>query len=716
MRRSLLIGALLATTAMTAPTQAKAWPVLGFVQGFAAGVYGSSVLGGTLGGAFTAGLTASAYVTSGFFGTIGGRFLLSIGLSYLSSALMQPTQEPSATLTNFAQPVTYAVTAYGRGRHGGPLGFTGFKNSTDVVTGTTGAKRHYSPLLAAHPCHQIVTHYLDEREVEIDGDGVVTTPPMDGYYRIRPFLGQPGQTADPELVSSFAEVTSAFDFAGLTGAHIWAKRPSQSKFSEIYPTGRQGAYTPVFDGKDTIYDPRTDSTGFTRNAGLILADWIVGMGQGVDWDEVAGEADASDVTVSNGDGGTQPKWRIDGKISDDQEFEDQRAQIAAACDAWMYERADGKVGFRVGRYEEPTITLTADDFLSVEFTEGGWGRNAPTEVACKYVEPANAWREAPSGPFVIDATSRQVREEPNLYLVSSHNQAWRLNVRIAKVKRPKYQFRGTLGMMGYFLRGHRFVRVQALGIDEVFEVGELWRNEGGASFDIVANSVTAEDFEPDGAADEPARPVFEKVANDDTIPAPTGLSGSALHGEAILWSFDDQDESLTQQIHIRVSGESDWQIVTVPTGQSYQATTGLVDGNLYEAQVRNRTSALRSSDWKPDVPIVVRAVANSTPPVAHTAFAATLNGADVDLTFTAPNDPNYYATRIYRALDSTDFADASLIHTEFGIPSNADGYTDPAPASGDQSYWIVPINQSGKPDDTGTLPATGLGPETVTVP
>ncbi|WP_276716859.1 hypothetical protein [Pseudooceanicola nitratireducens] len=719
MKRKLLILSLLASTAMTAPTQAKATPpVLGFIQGIAASIAGSAVLGGTVASAgFLTGVSAGA-LGAGFFGTLGGRILLSLGLSYLSQALMpRPSvPEPSATLANFAQPVSYAETVYGRCRKGGPLGFTGFNAVADVVTGAAGAKRHYSPILAAHSCHQIVTHFLDEREVELDANGTVITPPMANWYRIRPFLGQPGQTADATLVNSFAEVTSAFDFAGLAGAHIWAARPPQDQFSAIYPTGRQGAYTPVIDGKDTIYDPRSDATGFTRNAGLILADWILGMGQSVDWDEVAAEADASDVVVTNGDGGTQPKWRLDGKLSDDQEFEDQRAQLAAGCDAWMYERADGKVGFRVGRYIEPTVTLTQEDFLSVEFTEGGWGRDAPTEVAAKYIEPNNNWREAPSAPYVIESGERQVREEPSLYMVSSHNQASRLNKRIAKVKRPKYQFRGTLGLMGYFLRGHRFVRVQALGIDAVFEVGELWRNEGGISFDIVANSVEADDFEFVAALEEPDRPVFAKVENDDTITVPTGLAGSAQDGGSILWSWDDQDPSLTQQLRIRKSGESDWLIIDVPAEQAYQLTSGLVDGETYEAQTRNRTPALRSSDWAPGAPIAVQAVANSTPPVAHADFTATLNGSDVELVFTAPNDPNYYATRIYRALDSTYFADAALIHTEYGIPSNADGYTDPTPAAGNQSYWVVPINQSGKPDEDGTLPGTGTGPEIVAVP
>ncbi|WP_370281569.1 phage tail protein [Pseudooceanicola sp.] len=709
MKRRLAV-ALLATTALTAPTEAKAGPVVPFLSGFISALSPVYLGGAGLAG-FGAGVAAGS-ATAGFLGTLGGKLLLGVGLSYLSQALMPKPRipEPSERMANFAQPVSYAEWVLGRTRKGGPLGFTGFQNSTDVVTGTTGRKRHYSPIVAAHPCHQIVTHFLDEREVEIDANGLVTTAPMAGYYRIRPFLGQPGQTADAELVNAFAEVTAAFDFAALTGAHIWAKRPPQEKFSDIYPTGRQGAWTPVLDGHNGIYDPRTGSTGFTRNAALLMAFWITTiLGQEVDWAEVAIEADVCDEVVTNGDGGTQPRWRIDGTISDDQEFEDQRAQMAAACDAWMYEREDGKVGFRVGRYVEPTITLTEADFLSVEISEGSSGRNAPTEVAARYVEPGNNWRESPSGAFVIDAGSRQVREEPSLYLVASHNQASRLNKRIARTKRAPYQVRGTLGLIGYKLRGHRFVRVQVLGLDLVCEVGEFWRNGGGLSFDLSANSVSASDFDFVAATEEPTRPVFEKVVSDDSVEAPTGLTGEAQDGGSILWIWDQQEASLTQQLRFRKSGTSDWQILSVPASQSTLTTSGLVDGESYEGQLRNRTSALRPSDWHPVAPITVAVVANSTPPAVHGAFSAALDGSDVDLTFTAPNDPNYYATRIYRTTGSTNFGDATLVRTEYGIPSNADSWTDTAPGSGTHRYWVEPINQSG-------VAGPKTGPQTVTIP
>ena len=205
----------------------------------------------------------------------------------------------------------------------------------------------------------------------------------------------------------------------------------------------------MIDGNNQIYDPRDQTTGYSNNAALVMAHWIVNvLGQSVDWTEVGIEADACDQIVTNGDGTTQPKWTINGAISDGDDYESQRAQMAAACDAFIYERTDGKVGFKVGRWIAPTVTLDASDFYAFELAEGTWGADAPSEVVVQYTEPQNAWRESPTGTWIEDTTSRRVREEAALYMVSSHNQAVRVAKRIAKTKRAQYQLSGTIGLKG----------------------------------------------------------------------------------------------------------------------------------------------------------------------------------------------------------------------------------------------------------------------------
>lgn len=685
-----------------------------FVSGFVQGLAGAASIAGT--GATLAGHSVGFFLAGSSLASIAVKTVISRGISQaIARSRRTPSQDfPSERLVNFSQPVTYLEYALGRTRKGGPLGFTCFRESTDVVTGTPGPKRHNSVVLAAHPCEAVVTHYLDDREIELDGDGLVTTAPMAGYYRIRPFLGGPGQTADAEMVATFSEITSSHDFAGLTGAHFWARRPSQADFSEIYPTGREGQYTPVIDGANNVYDPRDASTGHSRNAALLIAWWIVNiLGQSVDWDEVAEEANVCDEVVTNAEGGSQPRWRVDGVIRDDQEFEDQRAALAVACDAWFYERPDGSLGFKVGRYIAPTVVLTDRDFLMIEVVEGDSGRNWPTEISGIYVEPDNLWREAPSGAIVLESTARQVREEVPVLFSSSHNQTARVLKRIGAVMRAQYRIKAHLGPVGALIAGQRFIRIQTLGVDAVFEIEDLTEIESGLGYEISAFSVTPDDWSFDASTEEPARPEFQEAASDNTVTTPGGLSVTAADGPVLSVSWTAQDASLTQQVRWSLSGAGTWQTVDVPAGDSSLTLAAVVDGSAYDVQIRNRTSAGRVSSWTSTV--TATAVANSAAPATLTAFAAAVDGADVDVTLTAPSDANYYAARIYRADYAAgysgpyDIADGAIVRTEYGLPGNDDAWTDTGPATGHYAYWAVPINASG-------VAGGSSGPQTVDIP
>lgn len=699
MRRNLLIAAFLGTT-MLSPSPADAMPMVGgWVLG-ALGIGSGAGLGAAAAGAFTLGAEFAATAIGGF----AVRTVVAVGLSAISAALAPKPSvpPPSARMVSYAQPKAYAEWVFGRTRKGGPLGFTGFSSG----------RRYYVPILAAHEIEGFVEHWLDERTTALSAstdvdESNVTATEMAGYGRIDPFDGASGQTAHSGLVSEFTEFTSSHDFKGLAGAVLWAARPPQSRFSSVYPRSREWAYAPVIDGNNQIYDPRDETTGFSRNAALCIAWWIVNiLGREVDWDEVADEADACDVSVTNAQSESQSKWEINGVISDEMDFEDQRAQMAAACDAFFYERSDGKVGFKVGRWIEPTITLTPDDFYGLEISEGGWGR--PDEIQATYIEPSNAWRETPAGAWVENAAAKPIKEEPQLYLVHNHNQASRVAKRIGKTKHAQYNLSGSIGMMGYELLGQRFFRVQhpEMGIDEVFEIGEMAR-EGPGLFTITAVSVEETDFDFTASTEEPTQPDYSGVTNDDSVPDVASLAGSPLGGGSIMWTWSEPPDAYTQELRYREDGESYW--LTVQTSESADRvlTSGLVDGVTYEAQVRNRTAGAGAGDWKPDTPVEVENIVNLTAPGALASFSASSGGYNsATVSFTAPNDAQYFGTKIYRAT-STDFGTAVLVHTEYGIPSEGDDHTETV-AGGTYYYWGEPINASG-------VAGTKSGPSSVTV-
>ncbi len=596
MRRSFLFAALLGCTMLT-PRPAEAAPVVAWVAG-AAGVAAGAAIA-----------TSAAYIAgAGFAASVVGGFVVktvvAIGLSALSAQLApKPTSPPpSVQMANFAQPVTYAEWVYGRTRKGGFLGFTGFASD----------KRYYVPILAAHSIEGVVQHWLDERLVTLTEEADqaksnISETPIAGYGRIDAFTGNAGQVVNPGLNAAFVEVTDEFDFKGLAGAVLWAARPPQSSFTEIYPESRQWAYAPVIDGKNDLFDPRDNTRKFSSNAALVLADWIVEiLGRAVDWGEVADEAAACDVQVLNAEGDLQNRWALNGTLTDDQDFEGQRAALAAACDAFLYERTDGKVGFTVGRFVEPELTLGPDDFLSLELGLGEFGADAPDEVAAVYTEPENGWRETPSGVWVENEAAKPVRDEPQLFLVTNHNQISRLNKRLARTKLARYQLTATIGFRGYEIlggrgdgRAHRFFRVvhPEHQIDEYFEVGELTREASGA-FSLTANSVNPEDFAFDAATEEPKRPVYDSVEGDNGIPVPGGLTVAASGSGSATIEWDAQSEAYSQELRYQLTAASSpWMTVTASEGETSYTLSSLTNGAGYAVEIRNRSAGLGLSDW-----------------------------------------------------------------------------------------------------------------------
>ncbi|QPM90117.1 phage tail protein [Pseudooceanicola algae] len=557
-------------------------------------------------------------------------------------------------------------------------------------------------------------------------EGVEVTRFSGSIAYVRTYTGQPGQAADSTLVGALPEWTVAHDLAGISYAAIRARRVAQSDFNTRYPNGREWAYAPVWDGNDRIFDPRSGSYGWTRNAALIIAHELsVYQGHAVDWDRVAIEADASDVLLTDAAGADRPRWHIDTWCEDDEEHGAVLVRMLSACDGYLCERPDGVTDFYVGRYIAPDVTLTDADFIALEISEGA-DFGAADSFSIRYVEPLQDWQETPSGAFEVAGINSESRDEITVLACSNHNQASRLNKRRARKTHAKYRLRGTVKLGGYNLVGKRFFRFShsELGIEMTFEIDKLSRGQDRLTFDLEASSVIAEDFDFLAATEEPDRPAYEVLTEDGEPEALTGFSFTGIAGSGggarVLFEWDEQASGVGQDIQYRAPGAgiADWQNTYVPAGSgttrvTSQVISGLVDGATYEVQARNRTGSGRVSDWTASLSVL--ATANPTPPGALDAFTATAGAAQAVIDIEAPDDPNYYTSRIYRADASTDFADAALVRTEYGLPGNADTWTDTGLASGSYTYWAVPINASGVPSAGGGLPANASGPETITI-
>lgn len=712
--RLTLYALLLSSTALcNVPNHAGAAPALPALVGIGAAVAGSAAAGLVSGAVLSA--VVGGVVATGV--TFLGQSVLSSGKRNLASSQAQTQAQATINrLANYAQAVTYWEWAFGRVRKGGPLAFSEATDSTDIVAGNTGPKRHYAVILAGHQIEGVVQRYSDQRQVSVDGNGLVTNTGTAGFVRIRDYLGSSSQAADAELVSSFPEWTSAHDMTGLAYLAAWARNVAPDEpFSEIYPGGREPVLTAIIDGWNEIFDPRSSTTGFTANAALVTAHVLTAIwGQSVDWDDVAEEADASDF-----------KWEINGTLSADQTFEQMRVALMSACDGFSFEKADGTVGFYVGRWMAPEITLTQADFEELEVSEGVRDGQSPTEVSAIYTEPANEYTRPESGAFVFDAGANSYREQIDLPLVSSHTQASRINKRTGHKLRARYSLRGVIGRVGHELwagrdgKPHRIIEINSPLVPwNLFEV-ETLRHVGLGRFEIEARSTRETEWYFTSAVEEPASPVRSSATSSVTIPIIDGVAAAAVGEGSFEVTWNAQPSYLGQQVRFRRQGETAWQIYDVPAGQNFARITGqAVTGATatIEVQARNRTRGFRFSDWQPSTETVIDVVSNTVPPDALDAFAANLSGSDIAVSFTAPSDAGFQGVRIYRAdyavgyTDPPVFADAALVATRYANPGASSAWTDEAPGVGFYAYWADTFNSSGVSDS-----ANRSGPETAEI-
>lgn len=603
--RAKTAAVLLWTTALTPlATPAQAGPVGAFFSGLVASIGATATttaVAQAIGGATLLGFKAGSFL----FGTFLGQLVLTLGLSAIAQALTPRPNIPSPSdrMVNFAQPIAPMEFAFGRVRKGGPYALTSFREPL----------RHYAVILCAHSIDGVEQWYIDHRPVETASNGDVETSPYGNDLNLRLHRGQPGQIADPVLVAAIPEWTSDHDMDGLSYVGASARRVHASRFADVYGNSPATGPTiaPAFRAADTIYDPRSDSYGWSNNAALVFA-WFVKnvLRAEVDWDEIAEEADHADIFVQNRAGGFQRKWTLNGTFDDRTEIAEIFKQMIAGCDAYIYERPDGSLGFKCGRYIEPTITLTENDFYSLHISERAWGPQPPTEWVARYVEPDYDWNEAVTGVWVEDEDAREVRRDPSLYLVDSHNQAVRAIKRIARVERAQYSVQGELTVIGYELlggengRAHRFVRVQAYGFDFVMEIGRISRGDRLGALRIEGTSVRPEDFDFDAATEEPERPPRQRVSNDNTVQPPSGLVGVYQGDGVIKWSWDAQPEHMNQQLRIRQLGAAVWQpTIEIDDDATEILTTGLIMSEIYEAELRNITASNRPSAWITTTPV-----------------------------------------------------------------------------------------------------------------
>ncbi|WP_297842951.1 hypothetical protein [uncultured Roseibium sp.] len=638
-------------------------------------------------------------------------FGLSAAASYLSSTLLGGGRRPDLPKLptpedgkyNLKQNVPSLVFAYGRVKKGGDYVFLEEKGGT----------AYHVLVHAAHEIQGYVSHYLDDSVATLNGSGYVTSvnsadEGADKYYkigssykvRIQTRTGAASNTAYSTLTSQFSSIwTSDHRGDGLASVLMSVDSVSANDYTTVFPSGMP-SHNAIFDGKK-LYDPRTETTAFSKNLGLIKLDHLLAPYGGkqsladINTESFEAFAAVCDEDVINRDAGTEKRYHGGFWARYENDPVEVGREIDEAADAVLYEDANGKIAVHPGKWVEPDIHIQKKDISSFEYLANRNKAESVIAVRGRFTDPEQDFNTIDAAiygdPYVSDDDER-TRTVDNV-CVQSHNHMARLQkLRYLRSRAPRV-FISCDFWAAENLPFRRFVKVtkppqlvsayvEILGKPKLILYPELkYEFEG-----IVVPS-TLYDFD---AATEEGEPggVPTKIGAGG-IPDVNNFAVNINAGPYALATFDSESDLLIYELEFQATSGGAVYNLSAQSGVEELQTSTLVDGVEYKFRMRARDTAASYGDWTNY--ITLTATADPTAPDAPTSVDASSGSAQATITWDNPNSANFEALKIYRnTVDS--FGSATLVAT---IYTGVETYDDTGLSADDYYYWVTAANGSG---------------------
>lgn len=442
-------------------------------------------------GTSTATALAVSAVTLGL--TLAGTLAATLALN----AVFPPPSARSAAvpLQMLRQSITDSFIIYGKRRAGGLLTF--YHPRKDIA-GTHW--RYFVITHAGHRCHGVVTWYLNDEQVTVDGAGKVTS----GAYADHAWLwferGAEGAVANATFV---AECEGYW-----TAAHVGhgvAKTFAKFEMVDTVVQAGMPSITAVIEGKDDIRDPRDGTTGYTRLATPIIYDWFAMPreegGFGAEPDELPDDATLSawtnicdeDVAVP---GGTEKRYELDCWITTGGAPSELR-QTFTTCVAGTYAAVEGRFMLRPG-YWVPVSHYLREQDLAAPFVVPVLAdpQGLVTEANGTFIDPANNYQAMPvptrtigsadvvQGDFDLPHITSGFRAERILEIMlrrahCERKATWPMNIAGLDVAAMDTV---AIDTARYGLNNYAFV-VDAWGLSQDFGINLQLREENSAIYD-----------------------------------------------------------------------------------------------------------------------------------------------------------------------------------------------------------------------------------------
>lgn len=560
------------------------------------------------------------YLTATFGATIAGIIgNLAIGAALIGAQQLlggaqgkaqTSTPQAQATINQSAGP---RIRGYGKALLGGTRAFWDSKNGT-----------LYQIVMAHHGrIEGFELFRIGDTYVSVGSGGEVLDPPFNTsegpYVYIAGYIGGKDQVADPTMIADWPGIwTSEHRLRGIAYWRVMFLSPPADKYQAIFPDGPNTPVTCicklslVWDPRDADQEPDDESSWkWNDNAALCILDYLRhpdGYRKSVndiDIESFSAFADVCDEQVPIAAGGTEPRYRIWGVYSLQDDPADVLGKMRAACDAEFYQTPQGKMAIRGGKWEAPTVTLREADIISHSLEQGNDRFSAFNELQVTYTSADHDFQTVETTPWV-DLADQEDRgplpSELNLDMVPTASQARRLaKIHIAK-SNPAWKGTIDANLAALDGVGERTIRLvlPELQIDDAFFIAGIRPvidDQTGIPIGVQTTvmSISEASYRFSVAEEGQAAPVPPDTSPDPGLPVPSGLVLSKVSSTITATVGTPDRTDLTLHVQFRAGAGSIWQDMS-PIDQTH-AKTGTLTNGTYQARARWRGPLNSAGDW-----------------------------------------------------------------------------------------------------------------------
>lgn len=583
-----------------------------------------------------------------------------------------------------------------------------------------------------------------------------------GYYETVPVVRQSPETAptlwavvsDPSVISGTRQVGG--DYAGYawvcTGlgtdatdadllaqmradvSSLWTADHRQRGCAKIYVKLKWNSdvftsgipnIAVVMRGKNDIYDPRTETTGYTSNWALCVADYLTMSreegGVGSTWadigdDDLIASANVCDESVSLSGGGTEARYQAHGVI-DTEDSPKSIIESLLTAGAGSVVWSGGKWRVFAGYYRTPESQVITDDMLvgPVRVQTRRSRSDLYNSVRGTFISPDNDWEESDlpvlkSSAFIAEDAGEAVYTDIEYAFTTSSAAGQRL-MKIALL-RCRQQIAVTLqcnlSAMRYRAGDNVKLTRATFGWDgKVFEVTS-WtlvpRDDGTIGIDLGLQETAPSVWDWSTSEEQTVDPAPNtNLPKPWTVLPPRNLA--LVSGESAL--LINRDNSVTLRIRaaweasitatvsayemqFKLSSAESWSAMPdVPADTFEGYLFPVTQGSAYDVRVRARNSLGVRSEWTTISNHVV--IGLTDPPADVTMFRVSVVGDIATLTWrgvTSPDLSHYRVKHSPASSDATWGAAADVMPVASGTTVQVAAMTG--------TYLIKAVDQGGR--------------------